>query len=589
MKFFVADFLGKPLTAAFGWGRMAQFKIETSTTVLRSRDYLLVVLLSLTGFTRLSVISLRTRVATPSQPFAISSWRHNMTSTVPQSSNKLIWQVILSSAVGTVIEWYDFYIFGSLAATIGPVLFGTSGKIEETLLGALAVFGAGFIVRPFGAIVFGRIGDMIGRKYAFLMTLLIMGGATFLTGLIPSFEQIGIWAAVAALVLRLAQGLALGGEYGGAAVYVAEHVPDNQRGYYTSYIQITATAGLLLSLLVILAVRSNMSTEDFNAWGWRIPFLLSALLVGLSVYIRLKLKESPLFENLKATGKTSSNPLRDTFKNANVGVMLTVLFGAAAGQAVVWYTGQFYALSWLKTSVFVNATTADQMVAIALALGAPFFVFFGWLSDRVGRKPVMMAGCLIAALAFLPLFGQMANAVGPAKFLIDSKGPAASVGKFADDNIAAQYTKLLNDSKVSGVAIVDEQVKALGLKAKGGKAVKEAVAPNAPVIVGLLFILVFFVTMVYGPIAAFLVESFPAQIRYSSVSIPYHIGNGWFGGLLPLIATAITTSTGNIYAGLYYPIGIALMTFVVGMIWLRESKHVSIHNTVENTALNPAD
>jgi MFS family permease len=494
----------------------------------------------------------------------------------PAQKDASISQVIVSSAVGTVIEWYDFYIFGSLATVIGPVLFGATGRLEDNLLGALAVFGAGFVVRPFGALFFGRMGDMLGRKNTFLATLILMGGATFLTGLIPSYEQIGIFAAIIALVLRLLQGLALGGEYGGAAVYVAEHVPDEKRGYYTSYIQITATAGLFVSLLVILLVRSSMSTDDFNAWGWRIPFLLSAVLVVLSLYIRMRLRESPLFTQLKSSGKISTNPLREAFSNVtNRNTMLLVLFGAAAGQAVVWYTGQFYALSWLKTSVFVNAITADTMVAISLALGVPFFVFFGWLSDRVGRKPIMMAGCILAAVLYLPIFNLMANAVGPAGYLRTD----ATQGKFADSSVASQYDTLLASAKSAGTPLTDDQITALGIKAKGGKAVKEAVAPNQPMIIGALFVLVLLVTMVYGPIAAFLVESFPARIRYSSVSFPYHIGNGWFGGLLPLIATAITTATGNIYSGLYYPIIVAVLTFIIGMVFLKESKNNSIHQT----------
>jgi MFS family permease len=485
-------------------------------------------------------------------------------------------QVIVSSAVGTVIEWYDFYIFGSLATVIGPVLFGATGKLEDNLLGALAVFGAGFVVRPFGALFFGRMGDMLGRKNTFLVTLLLMGGATFLTGLIPSYEQIGIFAAVIALVLRLLQGLALGGEYGGAAVYVAEHVPDDKRGYYTSFIQITATAGLFVSLIVILIVRSSMSTDDFNNWGWRIPFLLSSVLVILSFYIRTRLRESPLFTQLKASGKVSTNPLRDAFANpGNRNTMLLVLFGAAAGQAVVWYTGQFYALSWLKTSVFVNATTADQMVAIALAIGVPFFVFFGWLSDRVGRKPIMMAGCLLAAILYLPLFNLMAGATGPAGYL----SADTTNGKYAASSVVSQYDTLAASARTGGAPLTDDAIKALGLKAKGGKVVKEAIAPNQPLIIAVLVVLVLLVTMVYGPIAAFLVESFPAHIRYSSVSFPYHIGNGWFGGLLPLIATWITTSTGNMYAGLYYPIGIAIMTFIIGTLFIKESKHLSIHQS----------
>jgi MFS family permease len=517
-------------------------------------------------------------------------------------------QVIGSSAVGTVIEWYDFYIFGSLGTIIAPVLFGTKGRIEDSLLGALAVFGAGFVVRPLGAIVFGRIGDLIGRKYAFLMTLLIMGGATFLTGLIPSYEQIGLWAAVIALVLRLAQGLALGGEYGGAAVYVAEHVPDNKRGYYTSFIQITATGGLFLSLMVILATRTIMGEDAFKAWGWRIPFLLSSVLVALSVYIRLRLKESPLFTKLKTEGKTSSNPLRDAFGNsANWRIILTVLFGAAAGQAVVWYTGQFYALSWLQTAAGLNLTQASTVVAIALVIGTPFFVVFGGLSDRVGRKPIMMLGCLIAALAFIPIFTAMKAAAGDTDFIVKAKavddvkagiaavGPGASatgatfagfLGQLqpsgANFILPADVRKTVNAEIKTAKASTDADVAAFGgLMQEKFTSTLTARNPNILVLAALVTILVLFVTMVYGPIAAFLVESFPAKIRYSSVSLPYHIGNGWFGGLLPLIATAIVASTGNIYAGLYYPIAVALLTFVVGMVLIRENRNVSLHNEGE--------
>ena len=429
-----------------------------------------------------------------------------------------IWKVIASAAAGTMIEWYDFYIFGSLAAIMSGNFFPKENPTAGFLL-TLATFATGFAVRPFGAIFFGRIGDLVGRKYAFLVTLLIMGGATFVIGLLPTYEQIGIFAPLILVLLRLLQGLALGGEYGGAAIYVAEHVPDNKRGFYTSFIQTTATLGLFVSLGVILIVRSTMSEADFKAWGWRIPFILSILLVLMSLYIRLRLKESPLFTQLKNAGKTSTAPLRDSLGSGrNWRVILLVLFGAAAGQAVVWYTGQFYALFFLQNVLKVDFVKANIIVAIALALGTPFFVLFGALSDRIGRKKVMMAGNLIAALSYYPIY----------------------------------------------------------------QAMKAASEPLQPVRMTLLiFVQVIFVTMVYGPIAAFLVEAFPAKIRYTSLSLPYHIGNGWFGGFTPLIATAVVARTGHIYAGLWYPISIALLTFVVGTIFLRESKDVKIWDELD--------
>src|SRR5687768_6387856 len=424
------------------------------------------------------------------------------------TETKTIWQVIAASSVGTLIEWYDFYIFGSLATVIASQFFPKTNP-TAALLSTLATFAAGFIVRPFGALVFGRLGDLIGRKYTFLLTLILMGGSTFAIGLVPGYATIGFAAPLIVLVLRLLQGLALGGEYGGAATYVAEHAPENQRGYYTSWIQTTATLGLFLSLGVILITRLSLGEVAFKAWGWRIPFLLSVLLVGMSYYIRMRLKESPLFATLKAQGKSSRKPLSETFKNPeNRRLMLLVLFGATAGQAVVWYTGQFYALFFLQTVLKVPLTTAYIVVAVALLAGAPLFIFFGALSDRIGRKKVMMAGNLIAALSYYPIYRAM---------------------------------KAFSD-------------------------------PLNPVMLTVLvFIQVIFVTMVYGPIAAFLVEAFPAKIRYTSMSLPYHFGNGWFGGFLPLISTALVARTGNIYAGLVYPIFVALLTFVVGSLFLRES------------------
>jgi len=470
-----------------------------------------------------------------------------------------IWQVIGASAVGTMIEWYDFYIFGSLA-TILALHFFPPGNPTLGTIQTLATFAAGFAARPFGALVFGRVGDMVGRKYAFLVTLLIMGGATFVIGLLPGYDRIGILAPIILLVLRLVQGLALGGEYGGAATYVAEHVPDERRGFYTAFIQTTATLGLFLSLLVIIAVRQVLPAEAWNAWGWRVPFLLSVVLVGVSLFIRLRLRESPLFVSMKAGGRTSSAPIAESFGSwSKWQTILTVLWGAAAGQAVVWYTGQFYALSWLQNQGGLTNSgpvlerlglTQDRFVdayviiAVALALATPFFIVFGALSDRIGRKPVMMAGNLIAAVFTIPIFVLM-----------------------------YRFTPA------------------------GG-------SYNPVMLTLCVFLLVLFVTMVYGPIAAFLVESFPARVRYTSVSLPYHVGNGYFGGFLPFIATAVAASAAVAvqndpdsfwagraqYAGLIYPVVVALITFVLGT-WLlketfRNSIDAEVHEPTEAKA-NP--
>jgi MFS family permease len=455
----------------------------------------------------------------------------------------MIWKVIIASALGTMIEWYDFYIFGSLATVIAANFYRQDNP-TVALLETFATFGAGFAARPFGALVFGRIGDIVGRKYAFLVTLLIMGGATTVIGLLPTYAQIGVLAPIILVIIRIIQGLALGGEYGGAAVYVAEHVPDHKRGFYTSFIQITATLGLFVSLLVILIVRNSMSPANFSSWGWRVPFLLSIFLVGISVYIRSKMSESPLFAKLKKEGKTSKAPLRDSFGNTrNWKVILTVLFGAAAGQAVIWYTAQFYVNTWMKTQAGIPANTADTIVAIALLLGMPFFVVAGALSDRFGRKVVMMAGNLIGALAIYPAFLALKAAAGP-------------------------ITPAIKDA--------------------AGKVTTPAIAtnPNTVLMTLIIFGLVLCVCLVYGPIAAFLVESFPAKIRYTSVSLPYHIGNGYFGGFLPLIATAVVASTGNIYAGLWFPIIVALATFVIGMVLLRETKSNSLHDEAADNPMS---
>jgi MFS family permease len=430
-------------------------------------------------------------------------------------------RIIFASGLGTMIEWYDFYIFGSLAVIMSELIF-PKGDPAWALIKTWALFATGFIVRPFGAIVFGRVGDLVGRKYAFLVTLTIMGLSTFLIGLLPTYATIGILAPAILLILRLLQGLALGGEYGGAAVYVAEHVPDHKRGFYTSFIQITATLGLFVSLGVILGVKRMMSDADFKAWGWRVPFLLSIVLVGMSLYIRLKLSESPLYAALKTQGKTSIAPLKESFGSwPNFKIVLLVLFGATAGQGIVWYTGQFYALSFMQSIMKLDLVTSSLIVAVAILFGMPFFTVFGALSDRIGRLKIMMAGNLLAALTYLPIYHAM---------------------------------------------------KAAGADPKH---------PNTVVLTLLVFIQVIYVTMVYGPIAAFLIEAFPAKIRYTSFSLPYHIGNGWFGGTLPLIAAYLAEKTGNIYAGLYWVIGVALMTFLVGTFALNESHRVEIWREAE--------
>ncbi|HEX2833684.1 MAG TPA: MFS transporter [Thermoanaerobaculia bacterium] len=446
-----------------------------------------------------------------------------MTNGVPTTRTEYpVRRIIFASGLGTMIEWYDFYIFGSLAVIMSELMF-PAGNPAWALIKTWALFATGFIVRPFGAIVFGRVGDLIGRKYAFLVTLTIMGLSTFLIGLLPTYAQIGPLAPSILLVLRLLQGLALGGEYGGAAVYVAEHVPDHRRGYYTSFIQITATLGLFVSLGVVLGVKNMMSAEDFKAWGWRVPFLLSILLVAMSLYIRMKMSESPLFAALKSQGKTSIAPLRESFGQwSNLKIVLLVLLGATAGQGIVWYTGQFYALSFLQSVLKVDMTKSSIIVAVALLLGMPFFVLFGALSDKIGRLKIMMAGNLIAALTYIPIYKAITHY---------SADPAN---------------------------------------------------PNMVMLTLLVFVQVLYVTMVYGPIAAFLIEAFPARIRYTSFSLPYHLGNGWFGGTLPLIAGLLVEETGNKFAGLYWVIGVALMTFFVGTFALNESHRVEIWKEAEH-------
>ncbi|AHJ97542.1 MFS transporter [Hymenobacter swuensis] len=464
-------------------------------------------------------------------------------------STSKIWQVITASSVGTVIEWYDFYIFGSLAAIIGPVLFGSTGKLEDSLLGALAVFGAGFVVRPFGALFFGRIGDMIGRKYTFLVTLLIMGGATFVTGLVPSYDTIGIAAPLIVVVLRLLQGLALGGEYGGAATYVAEHAPDKKRGYFTSFIQITATGGLILSISVIVITRKIMGEEAFKEWGWRVPFLLSGLLVIASYYIRRKLHESPLFAKAKAAGTTSTNPLRDSFVNpVNRRLVLIALFGVTMGQGVIFYTSQFQAYSFMNNTLKMDLVDSSTILVVSMLLATPLFVYFGALSDRIGRKRIIMTGMICGALFTIPLFYGIKAFAGPLTEITPATVDAAG---------------------------------------KAVPAVMKALTPNIPAMIALTFILVLFVTMVYGPIAAYLVELFPTKVRYTSLSVPYHIGNGVFGGFVPLVATWIgvwaATQPEGTFAkdhssliGLAYPCIIALICFFIGVAYMRDVRNVRI-------------
>ena len=454
-------------------------------------------------------------------------------------------RVIVASAVGTMIEWYDFYIFGSLAAVLA-LKFYPPGNDTVAIIAYLATFAVGFVVRPFGALFFGRIGDLVGRKYAFLVTLSIMGLSTFLIGLMPSYATAGWFAPVALIGIRVLQGLALGGEYGGAAVYVGEHVPDNKRGFYTSFIQITATLGLFVSLIVILITQSSMTKEQFQAYGWRIPFLISIVLVAISLYIRLKMKESPIFAHIKSTGQSSTQPLKDAFtKWSNLKQVLISLFGATAGQGVVWYTGQFYALFYMQTILKINPRTANIVVALALLLGMPFFTVVGALSDRIGRKKLMMAGCLLAVLTYIPIYKAMESAAG--NNVVTLKSARNKVTG------AISLTPLTSDA--SGALVP----------------AKEAASPNLALLVALVFVQVIYVCLVYGPIAAYLIEAFPAKVRYTSLSLPYHIGNGVFGGLLPLIGLSSCAATGNINAGLYYPMIVAGMTFIVGSLLLRET------------------
>jgi MFS family permease len=601
-------------------------------------------------------------------------------SSAPMTSEEK--KVIFASSLGTVFEWYDFYLYGSLAAIIAKQFFAGLDPTSAFIF-ALLAFAAGFIVRPFGALVFGRLGDMIGRKYTFLVTILIMGLSTFVVGILPNYAAIGAAAPVILIILRLLQGLALGGEYGGAATYVAEHAPHGRRGAYTAWIQTTATLGLFLSLLVILGTRTAIGEEAFQDWGWRVPFLVSVLLLAVSVWIRMSMNESPAFQKMKSEGKTSKAPLSESFGQwGNLKIVILALFGLVAGQAVVWYTGQFYALFFLTQALKVDGATANILVAISLLIGTPFFVVFGSLSDKIGRKPIILAGCLIAALTYFPLFHALTEAANPdlakaqatapvtltadnkecsfqfnptgtAKFTsscdiakqllasssVNYENVAGPAGELAVIKVGDTVIKSFSPTKVTeadipaakeaaGKAVASATDKLAALKAEGAaadklkdaeKALKDASASlaafdkdgkaaavkviegqfkkavgaalktagypakadpaklNKPLIIAILSLLVIYVTMVYGPIAAMLVEMFPTRIRYTSMSLPYHIGNGWFGGLLPTTAFAIVAQTGNIYNGLWYPIIVASITFVIGLLFVRETKDVDIY------------
>ena len=549
------------------------------------------------------------------------------TKAVPMTAEER--KVIFASSLGTVFEWYDFYLYGSLAAIIAKQFF--SGlDAGSAFIFALLAFAAGFIVRPFGALVFGRLGDLIGRKYTFLVTILLMGGATFIVGILPTYETIGVAAPVILIILRMLQGLALGGEYGGAATYVAEHAPHGRRGAYTAWIQTTATLGLFLSLLVILFTR-EFTGPNFEVWGWRVPFLLSIFLLAVSVYIRLSMNESPAFTKMKNENKLSKSPLKESFGEwKNLKIVILALFGLVAGQAVVWYTGQFYALFYLTQVLKVDAKTANLMIAGSLVIGTPFFIVFGALSDKIGRKVIIMAGLLLAIITYIPntpvsIFNAMTHFANPALEKAMNEAPASvtvdeaecsfqfnptGTAKFTSScDIAKQvmagnsasYTTIpgpvgtiatikigetvINGYTSKGLPPAEAKAKDAEFKKSVRDALNAAGYPakanpaeiNIPAVLALLVVLVIYVTMVYGPIAAMLVEMFPTRIRYTSLSLPYHIGNGWFGGLMPTIAFALVAQNGNIYYGLWYPIAIAAMTFVIGMLFIRETKDVDIY------------
>jgi hypothetical protein len=540
-------------------------------------------------------------------------------------------RVIFASSLGTVFEWYDFYLYGSLAAIISKQFFAGVSNANTAFIFALLAFAAGFAVRPFGALVFGRIGDMVGRKVTFLLTIVIMGISTSVVGLLPGYAKIGVAAPVLLILMRLLQGLALGGEYGGAATYVAEHAPHGKRGAYTSWIQTTATLGLFLSLLVILGCRTALGTAQFEAWGWRIPFLVSLILLGVSVWIRLKLNESPLFQQMKAQGKGSTAPLTESFARwGNLKIVLLALFGLTAGQAVVWYTGQFYTLFFMTQTLKVDAQTANLLIAGSLLLGTPFFLLFGSLSDRVGRKPIIMTGLALAALTYFPIFRGITHYANPALEAAQATSPVVvmaepaacsvqfdPIGKskftspcdvakaalvkrgvpYSNESTAGAAmgsaggasvrvgTTVISSYASSGATAKDDAKRfdaQLGdaLKVAGYPAAADRARMNIVMLVVLLTVLVLYVTMVYAPIAAMLVEMFPTRIRYTSMSLPYHIGNGWFGGFLPTTAFAIVASTGNIYSGLWYPVTIAVITLVIGMVFVKETKDVDIGGDV---------
>lgn len=531
-------------------------------------------------------------------------------------------RVIFASSLGTVFEWYDFYLYGSLAAVISRQFFSAVNPTAGFIF-ALMAFAAGFAVRPFGAIVFGRLGDLVGRKYTFLVTILIMGSSTFLVGILPTYAAIGFGAPVILIILRLLQGLALGGEYGGAATYVAEHAPPGKRGAYTAWIQTTATLGLFLSLLVLLVCRASMPAADFDSWGWRIPFLVSIILLGISVWIRLKLNESPLFIRMKQEGTHSRAPLTESFARwGNLKIVLLALFGLTAGQAVVWYAGQFYSLFFLTQTLKVDAQPANLMIAASLALGTPFFIVFGTLSDRIGRKPIILLGCALAALTYFPIFKAITHYANPALEAAQANSPVVVVAnpqecsfqfnpvgtsKFttscdiAKSALVSRGIPYSNEAAPAGT-VAQVKIGATPVSAYDGTAAdaaqkapvfQKAIADdltkagyppkadptqiNYVMVTVMLLVLVIYVTMVYGPIAAMLVELFPTRIRYTSMSLPYHIGNGWFGGFLPTMAFAIVAATGNIYDGLWYPIGIAAITLVIGTLFIPETKDVDIH------------